>query len=75
MSNVWEIVLCVKGQACVLVLRAIQSREVQQLLSGPQWMELCAKVTGQLAAVSQHRPEFYKRVEQYSSLNMVVSVS
>ncbi|XP_042287667.1 myb-binding protein 1A-like protein [Thunnus maccoyii] len=42
-----------QGQACVLVLRAMQSREVQQLLSGDQWTELCAKVTGQLAACLQ----------------------
>uniref|UniRef100_A0A3P8QJN0 MYB binding protein (P160) 1a n=1 Tax=Astatotilapia calliptera TaxID=8154 RepID=A0A3P8QJN0_ASTCA len=39
-----------QGQACVLVLRAMQSREVQQQLSGPQWTELCEKVKGQLAA-------------------------
>ncbi|KAK2879674.1 myb-binding protein 1A-like protein [Channa argus] len=42
-----------QGQACVLVLRAMQSREVQQLLSGAQWTELCMKVTGQLAASLQ----------------------
>uniref|UniRef100_A0A7N8YH18 MYB binding protein (P160) 1a n=1 Tax=Mastacembelus armatus TaxID=205130 RepID=A0A7N8YH18_9TELE len=34
-----------QGQACVLVLRAMQSREVQQLLSGSQWTELCVKIT------------------------------
>ncbi|KAM8835422.1 myb-binding protein 1A-like protein [Synchiropus picturatus] len=39
-----------QGQACVLVLRALQSREVQQLLSGQPWTELCEKVTSQLAA-------------------------
>uniref|UniRef100_A0A7N8WKJ9 MYB binding protein (P160) 1a n=1 Tax=Mastacembelus armatus TaxID=205130 RepID=A0A7N8WKJ9_9TELE len=37
-----------QGQACVLVLRAMQSREVQQLLSGSQWTELCVKITGQM---------------------------
>ncbi|XP_056253770.1 myb-binding protein 1A-like protein [Seriola aureovittata] len=42
-----------KGQACVLVLRAMQSREVQQLLSGTPWTELCVKITGQLAASLQ----------------------
>ncbi|XP_026184718.1 myb-binding protein 1A-like protein isoform X2 [Mastacembelus armatus] len=42
-----------QGQACVLVLRAMQSREVQQLLSGSQWTELCVKITGQLAASLQ----------------------
>ncbi|XP_038564025.1 myb-binding protein 1A-like protein [Micropterus salmoides] len=42
-----------QGQACVLVLRAMQSREVQQLLSGARWTELCVKVTGQLAASLQ----------------------
>ncbi|XP_068457426.1 myb-binding protein 1A-like protein [Clinocottus analis] len=37
-----------KGQACGLVLRAMQSREVQQLLSGDPWTELCSTVSGQL---------------------------
>uniref|UniRef100_A0A671TXA4 MYB binding protein (P160) 1a n=1 Tax=Sparus aurata TaxID=8175 RepID=A0A671TXA4_SPAAU len=49
-----DIVLCFQGQACVLVLRAMQSRDVQQLLSGAPWTELCVKVTGQLAAVGRH---------------------
>ncbi|KAF7643522.1 hypothetical protein LDENG_00238000 [Lucifuga dentata] len=39
-----------QAQACVLVLRALQSREVQQLLRGAAWAELCEKVTGQLTA-------------------------
>ncbi|XP_033954572.1 myb-binding protein 1A-like protein [Pseudochaenichthys georgianus] len=39
-----------QGQACVLVLRAMQSREVQQLLSGAAWTELCGQVSGQLTA-------------------------
>ncbi|XP_008284151.1 myb-binding protein 1A-like protein [Stegastes partitus] len=43
-----------QGQACVLVLRAMQSREVQQLLHGAQWTELCEKVTEQLAATLEH---------------------
>uniref|UniRef100_H3CQD1 MYB binding protein (P160) 1a n=1 Tax=Tetraodon nigroviridis TaxID=99883 RepID=H3CQD1_TETNG len=38
-----------QGQACVLVLRAMQSREVQQLLDGTPWTDLCAKVAAQLA--------------------------
>ncbi|XP_070839837.1 myb-binding protein 1A-like protein [Chaetodon trifascialis] len=42
-----------QGQACVLVLRAMQSREVQQLLSGAPWAELCGKVAGQLTASLQ----------------------
>ncbi|KAM9728168.1 myb-binding protein 1A-like protein [Menidia menidia] len=39
-----------QGQACVLVLRAMQNREVQQLLSGARWTALCEKVSGQLTA-------------------------
>lgn len=39
----------------MLMLRAMQSREVQWLLSGAPWTELCATVSGQLAAVGQHR--------------------
>ncbi|CAK6973165.1 myb-binding protein 1A-like protein [Scomber scombrus] len=42
-----------QGQACVLVLRAMQSREVQQLLSGDLWTELFVKVAGQLAKCLQ----------------------
>nr|XP_046266277.1 myb-binding protein 1A-like protein [Scatophagus argus] len=42
-----------QGQACVLVLRAMQSRDVQQLLSGAPWAELCVKVTSQLTASLQ----------------------
>lgn len=37
-----------QGQACVLVLRAMQSREVQRLMSGPRWAELCGNVCKQL---------------------------
>ncbi|XP_061596563.1 myb-binding protein 1A-like protein [Cololabis saira] len=40
-----------RGQACVLVLKGLQSREVQQLMAGAPWTELCEKVTEQLAAV------------------------
>ncbi|XP_034406123.1 myb-binding protein 1A-like protein [Cyclopterus lumpus] len=39
-----------QGLACVFVLRAMQSREVQQLLSGAPWTELCVTVSGQLAS-------------------------
>ncbi|XP_022050041.2 myb-binding protein 1A-like protein [Acanthochromis polyacanthus] len=43
-----------QGQACVLVLRAMQSREVQQLLHGAPWTKLCGSVTDQLAASLQN---------------------
>lgn len=46
-----------QGQACVLVLRAMQSREVQLLLSGAAWTELCAKVTNQLVTSLQQMGE------------------
>lgn len=48
----WPLCVCGQGQACVLVLRAMQSRDVQQLLGGDQWAELCTKVMSQLVAVS-----------------------
>uniref|UniRef100_A0A674PD32 MYB binding protein (P160) 1a n=1 Tax=Takifugu rubripes TaxID=31033 RepID=A0A674PD32_TAKRU len=57
-----------QGQACVLVLRAMQSREIQQLLGGPAWTDLCTKVTAQLAAVGlrngccQARPQSPSRL-------------
>uniref|UniRef100_A0A3B3Y4X2 Myb-binding protein 1A n=1 Tax=Poecilia mexicana TaxID=48701 RepID=A0A3B3Y4X2_9TELE len=35
-------------QACVLVLRAMQSRDIQQLLSSYEWTQLCEKVSAQL---------------------------
>uniref|UniRef100_A0A671TSH1 MYB binding protein (P160) 1a n=1 Tax=Sparus aurata TaxID=8175 RepID=A0A671TSH1_SPAAU len=57
-----DIVLCFQGQACVLVLRAMQSRDVQQLLSGAPWTELCVKVTGQLAASLQQVGETESKV-------------
>lgn len=37
----------------MLVLRAMQSRDVKQLLAGEPWTDLCVKVTGQLAEVGQ----------------------
>ncbi|XP_061755015.1 myb-binding protein 1A-like protein isoform X2 [Nerophis ophidion] len=37
-----------QGQACVLVLRAMQNKEVQQLMSGAPWVEFCTKVVAQL---------------------------
>uniref|UniRef100_A0A3B3TPB3 MYB binding protein (P160) 1a n=1 Tax=Poecilia latipinna TaxID=48699 RepID=A0A3B3TPB3_9TELE len=40
-------------QACVLVLRAMQSRDIQQLLSSYEWTQLCDKVSTQLVLVGQ----------------------
>ncbi|KAM4726439.1 myb-binding protein 1A-like protein [Anableps anableps] len=37
-----------QGQACVLVLRAMQTRDVRQLLGGAEWTQLCEKVSEQL---------------------------
>ncbi|XP_070773247.1 myb-binding protein 1A-like protein [Enoplosus armatus] len=51
-----------QGQACVLVLRAMQSREVQQLLSGAQWTELCVTVTGQVVASLQQAGQTESKV-------------
>uniref|UniRef100_A0A8C9ZCH3 MYB binding protein (P160) 1a n=1 Tax=Sander lucioperca TaxID=283035 RepID=A0A8C9ZCH3_SANLU len=51
-----------QGQACVLVLRAIQNKEVQQLLSGAPWTELCVKVSGQLAASLQQAGQAESKV-------------
>ncbi|KAM4546786.1 myb-binding protein 1A-like protein [Fundulus diaphanus] len=39
-----------QGQACVLVLRAMQNKDVQQLLSAEQRTQLCEKVSKQLAS-------------------------
>ncbi|XP_057677230.1 myb-binding protein 1A-like protein [Corythoichthys intestinalis] len=39
-----------QAQACILVLRAMQNRDVQQLMSGAPWLEFCTKVAAQLAA-------------------------
>ncbi|XP_054879442.1 myb-binding protein 1A-like protein [Poeciliopsis prolifica] len=35
-------------QACVLVLRAMQSRDIQKLLSSSEWTQLCEKVLAQV---------------------------
>ncbi|KAE8287710.1 Myb-binding protein 1A-like protein [Larimichthys crocea] len=42
-----------QGQASVLMLRAMQCKEVQQLLSGAPWTELCGKVAAQLVVSLQ----------------------
>ncbi|KAM9781294.1 myb-binding protein 1A-like protein isoform X1 [Syngnathus typhle] len=39
-----------QGQACVLLLRAMQNRDVQKLMSGVPWLHLCTKVVAQLTA-------------------------
>ena len=44
-------VLCFQGQACMMVLRMVQNRDVQQLLAGQPWLELCVKLVEQLVAV------------------------
>ncbi|AWP00080.1 putative myb-binding protein 1A isoform 3 [Scophthalmus maximus] len=51
-----------QGQACVLVLRAMQSREVQKLLSDAPWNELCVKVAGQLTASLQQLSQTESKV-------------
>ncbi|XP_051902361.1 myb-binding protein 1A-like protein [Hippocampus zosterae] len=37
-----------QGQACVLVLRGMQNRDVQKLMSGAPWLEFSTKVMAQL---------------------------
>ncbi|XP_055004540.1 myb-binding protein 1A-like protein isoform X2 [Boleophthalmus pectinirostris] len=37
-----------RGQACVLVQQALQNRDVQMLLTGDPWTQLCTRVTDQL---------------------------
>ncbi|XP_062398833.1 myb-binding protein 1A-like protein [Sardina pilchardus] len=37
-----------QGQACAIMLRAVQSKDIQQLLAGPQWTELCQKTMDKL---------------------------
>uniref|UniRef100_A0AAQ6AKP8 Myb-binding protein 1A-like protein n=1 Tax=Amphiprion ocellaris TaxID=80972 RepID=A0AAQ6AKP8_AMPOC len=49
-----------QGQACVLVLRAMQSREVQQLLHGAPWMKLCGNVMDHLQNVGQAESKVVK---------------
>ncbi|KAJ8402245.1 hypothetical protein AAFF_G00371100 [Aldrovandia affinis] len=38
-----------QGQACAIVLRGLQTREVRQLMTDAQWAELCEKTVGQVA--------------------------
>ncbi|XP_035289498.1 myb-binding protein 1A-like protein [Anguilla anguilla] len=38
-----------QGQACAIVLRGLQTKEVRQLMTDAQWAELCEKTVGQLA--------------------------
>ncbi|XP_053337367.1 myb-binding protein 1A-like protein [Clarias gariepinus] len=42
-----------QGQACVLVLRALQSKEVKQLMGDAQWREVCEKTTEKLTETLQ----------------------
>ncbi|KAF5888859.1 myb-binding protein 1A [Clarias magur] len=42
-----------QGQACVLVLRALQSKEVKQLMGDAQWSEVCEKTTEKLTQTLQ----------------------
>ncbi|KAF4074801.1 hypothetical protein AMELA_G00243550, partial [Ameiurus melas] len=42
-----------QGQACVLVLRALQCKEVKQLMTDTQWTEVCQKTTEQLTQTLQ----------------------
>ncbi|KAK1806954.1 hypothetical protein P4O66_005439, partial [Electrophorus voltai] len=43
-----------QGQACVMVLRALQSKEVKQLMTTAQWTELCQTTADQLQQSLQH---------------------
>uniref|UniRef100_A0A8C9WAX1 MYB binding protein (P160) 1a n=1 Tax=Scleropages formosus TaxID=113540 RepID=A0A8C9WAX1_SCLFO len=41
-----------QGEACTVVLRGLQTRDVQQLLPDPRWKDLCEKTLGYLVEVS-----------------------
>ncbi|XP_035381916.1 myb-binding protein 1A-like protein [Electrophorus electricus] len=43
-----------QGQACVIVLRALQPKEVKQLMTTAQWTELCQTTADQLQQSLQH---------------------
>ncbi|KAL7836131.1 hypothetical protein AOLI_G00274150 [Acnodon oligacanthus] len=43
-----------QSQACVLVLRALQSKDVKQVMPSAQWTKLCQKTTQQLIQCLQH---------------------
>ncbi|KAJ8266572.1 hypothetical protein GJAV_G00132020 [Gymnothorax javanicus] len=38
-----------QGQACAIILRGLQTKEVRQLLTGTQWTELCGRIVDQVA--------------------------
>ncbi|XP_060763668.1 myb-binding protein 1A-like protein [Neoarius graeffei] len=42
-----------QGQACVMVLRALQCKEVKQLMADTQWTEVCQRTTEQLTQTLQ----------------------
>ncbi|KAM4620699.1 myb-binding protein 1A-like protein [Polymixia lowei] len=50
--------------ACSLVLRAMQSREVQQLLIGAPWTQLCVKAVEQLTASLKQLEQCQSKVVQ-----------
>ncbi|KAM6970524.1 myb-binding protein 1A-like protein [Aplochiton taeniatus] len=53
-----------QSQACFMVLKGIQSREVQQLLAGNAWVEMCTKAVDKLASTLEPVVESQKRVVQ-----------
>ncbi|XP_030216779.1 myb-binding protein 1A-like protein [Gadus morhua] len=53
-----------QGQACMMVLRMVQNRDVQQLLAGQPWLELCVKLVEQLVATLKEVGECQSKVSQ-----------
>ncbi|XP_077361529.1 myb-binding protein 1A-like protein [Festucalex cinctus] len=51
-----------QGQACVLLLRAIQNKDVRKLMSGAPWLQFCTKLAAQLAAVFKLEGQTESRV-------------
>ncbi|KAG7275022.1 hypothetical protein CRUP_030541 [Coryphaenoides rupestris] len=53
-----------QGQACVLLLRALQNRDTQQLLAGEAWLQLCRALVEQLATTLKAVGQFQSKVSQ-----------
>ncbi|KAG9351899.1 hypothetical protein JZ751_023150 [Albula glossodonta] len=53
-----------QGQACAIVLRGLQTREVRQLLTDAQWTEILEKTVGQVAETVSSIPEYKIKVVQ-----------
>ncbi|XP_029106476.1 myb-binding protein 1A-like protein isoform X2 [Scleropages formosus] len=60
-----------QGEACTVVLRGLQTRDVQQLLPDPRWKDLCEKTLGYLVETLKPVTECKLKVDQEKVLKVL----